>query len=75
MHVKSTIIATMLAVAALSAQTNNVHAGGWIADKVIKPVFGKRAAREADKLHELAGKPGDAAVRTARKIIFSRIAK
>jgi hypothetical protein len=37
----------------------SAHAGGWIADNIIKPVFGEHAAREADKLHERAGKPLD----------------
>jgi hypothetical protein len=37
------------------------HADGWIAQHIIKPVFGDHAAREADKVHERLGKPLDAA--------------
>ncbi len=37
----------------------SAHAGGWVADNLIKPVFGEHAAREADKIHERAGKPLD----------------
>jgi len=33
--------------------------GGWIADNIMRPVFGDYAAREADKVHEQIGKPLD----------------
>lgn len=52
------------------AAVQSAHAGGWIADNVIKPVFGDHAAREADKIHEQAGKPLDSVVPTVRDRIF-----
>jgi hypothetical protein len=47
------------------ATMQSAHAGGWIADKIIKPVFGEHAAREADKVHEKLGKPLDKAAEAA----------
>jgi hypothetical protein len=44
---------------------SGAQAGGWIADNIIKPVFGEHAAREADKLHERLGKPLDQAAEAA----------
>ena len=45
----------------------SAYAGGWIADNIIKPVFGSHAAREADKVHEKLGKPLDKAAEAARQ--------
>jgi N-formylglutamate amidohydrolase len=58
----------MIAVAALGLTTmsSGAHAGGWIADNIIKPIAGKHAAREADKVHEQLGKPGDKVVDAAK---------
>jgi len=55
-----------LALAPLVAMSNGAQAGGWIAEKIIKPVFGDHAAKEADKLHEQLGKPGDQVVDAAK---------
>jgi hypothetical protein len=52
------------------AALQSAHAGGWIADNIIKPVAGEHAAREADKLHEQAGKPLDQVVPAFRERIF-----
>ncbi len=41
------------------------HAGGWIADNIIKPIAGEHAAREADKIHEQLHKPLDKAAEAA----------
>ena len=42
------------------------HAGGFIADTFIKPLFGAHAAREADKVHEKLGKPLDKVAKAAK---------
>jgi hypothetical protein len=42
------------------------HAGGFLADIFIKPLFGDHAAREADKVHEQLGKPLDKAAEAAK---------
>ena len=54
-----------LALASIVALSNGAQAGGWIADNIIKPVFGAHAAREADKVHEQLGKPLDKAAEAA----------
>jgi hypothetical protein len=41
-----------LALAPIVTLSSGAQAGGWIADNIIKPVFGEHAAREADKVHE-----------------------
>lgn len=63
---------TKIAAAGLISLTSiqSAHAGGWIADNIIKPVAGKHAAREADKIHERAGKPLDRVVPALRERIF-----
>ena len=59
-------VAGLVSLAALQS----AHAGGWIADNIIKPVFGNHAAREADKIHEQASKPLDQVVTVFRERIF-----
>lgn len=60
---KKVIAAAALGLATMSS---SAHAGGWIADNIIKPIAGKHAAREADKVHEQFGKPGDKVVDAAK---------
>jgi hypothetical protein len=47
------------------ATVQSAHAGGFLADTFIKPIFGAHAAREADKVHEKLGKPLDKAAAAA----------
>jgi alpha-D-ribose 1-methylphosphonate 5-triphosphate synthase subunit PhnG len=58
---KKIAAAGLISLAALQS----AHAEGWIAKHIIKPVAGEHAAREADKLHEQAGKPLDEVAKAA----------
>jgi hypothetical protein len=57
-------IAALVGVAMIASVP--AHAQGWIAQHIIKPIAGEHAAREADKIHEKAGKPLDAIAKAAR---------
>jgi hypothetical protein len=63
---KKLLVAAVLATASVSTAA---HAGGWIADNIIKPIAGEHAAREADKIHEQLGKPGDKIVDAAKTAV------
>jgi hypothetical protein len=64
-------IAKIVAAGLVSlAALQSAHAGGCIADNIIKPVAGNHAAREADKIHEQVGKPLDKVVPVLRERIF-----
>jgi len=67
---KKTVAKIVVAGLVSLAAFQSAHAGGWIADNIIKPVAGKHAAREADKIHEQAGKPLDNVVPILRERIF-----
>jgi hypothetical protein len=62
-----------LALAPIVAAPSGAQAGGWIADNIIGPVFGEHAAREADKLHEQLGKPGDKLIDAAKAAAAGRV--
>lgn len=57
---------SLLIVGALIASASApARAGGWIADNIIKPIAGKHAANEADKVHEKLNKPLDQVAKAA----------
>jgi hypothetical protein len=61
----SLLVKTAFVVGIMGISLSSAHAGGWIADNIIKPIAGEHAAREADKIHEQLGKPLDVAAQAA----------
>lgn len=60
-----TIASALVLSAVMMSVSAPAHAGGWIAKHIIKPIAGKHAAREADKIHERLGKPLDQLLKAA----------
>ena len=67
------ILIIALALAPIVTLSSGAQAGGWIADNIIKPVFGEHAAREADKVHEQLDKPGDKLIDAAKAAAAGKI--
>jgi hypothetical protein len=61
----SLLVKTALIVGVMGLGAPSAHAGGFLADTFIKPIFGKHAAREADKVNEQLGKPVDKVAQAA----------
>ena len=59
------MVKTAFVVGVMGLGISSAHAGGWIADHIIKPIAGEHAAREADKIHEHLGKPLDSVAQAA----------
>ena len=66
---QKTLKLSTIALAGVAVFANSAQAGGWIADNIIKPIAGERVAREADKLHEQLGKPGDQLVAATKDAV------